>query len=229
MDLYQCDVQVLGHMSSIKILHWVPAYGGSIDVRIAGQVQVDCSAMTKLGFGYQFWWTDSSDLPRSRNHALEMAIDKGFDYILMQDSDIYVPRVSPMAMLLQTAIDKQAVMTGAICGLRRISHDSVPPNVRPYKQGEVYEVERIGTGLVLIDCQQVAKWRDEYDGPWFARTYHDARQTSIDFGEDFFFCAICARFGGIMFADGRIPTVHAYTDHLHLRYPPEDTGGEQSP
>jgi len=205
----------------MNIMHWFPAYRAQLLAHAACQMLVDAGALNREGIGYMPWWTDSSDLPRARNEALQKAVDEGFEYIAMQDSDIYCPAGSPLKMLVETAQETGAALVGAICGLRRIRLEQVAPNVRPFRHGEVYRGDRVGTGLVLIDARQVSQWAETYHGPWFARTYHDERQTQLDFGEDFFFSAICHRMGGTIWIDGRVETIHAYTDHKHLHYRPE--------
>lgn len=205
----------------MKIMHWIPAYRGQVLAHIACQLLLDAGALNRRKIGYMPWWTDSSDLPRARTEALQKAVDDGFDYLVMQDSDIYCPAGSPVELLLETAESTSAALVGAICGLRRIRLQQVAPNVRPFQHGQVYQGDRVGTGLVLIDVRQVRQWSREYNGPWFARTYKDERQTVLDFGEDFFFCAICHRMGGRIWIDGRVETIHAYTDHVHLHYRPE--------
>ena len=203
----------------MRILHFVPAYGALVDVRLAEQIVIDSNTVSRSGAYYKFYWRDSSDIAMSRNAGLKLALDEGFDYIFMQDSDIFAVGCSPLAMLLDTARDKDATITGAICGLRRHFADGrVQPNVDPFRHGEVYEATKIGTGMILIDCNKVREW--DYDGPWFGRVFADKRHSTLDVGEDIFFSRICVELSGILVADGRVPTVHVERDHHRLAYDP---------
>lgn len=207
----------------MKIGFWVPTYRETLPMRLVRQKDIDTAAVRDAGHEYRWWWSSSSDIARMRNEALERARELELDYLMMQDDDIYCPEdASPMLRLLETAQSTGATITGAICGLRRIRLDQVAPNCRPFVgDGTAYEAERIGTGMVLIDVAQVNRMAEQYTGPWFGRTYHDGRQTRANYGEDFFFCEIVRGLGGKVVIDGCIQTVHAYTDHNHLRYSPQ--------
>ena len=208
----------------MKVGWWVPTYRGGLSMEAIRQKDLDRAAVIDAGGEFVWWYSMSCDIARMRNEALEHARKIGCDYLFMMDDDIFSPGDSPLAMLLETAKANDATLTGAICGLRRIQLETVAPNCRPLKLGEVYQGERIGTGMVLIDVRRISKLAENYTGPWFGRTYKDERQTLADFGEDFFFCAVLEQAGHSIWIDGRVPTVHCYTDKEHLRYDPARQG-----
>jgi hypothetical protein len=205
----------------VRVGFWIPTHREQLPCRLVRQKDLDTAAIRDAGHEYRWWWSSSSDIARMRNEALERARDARLDFLLMQDDDIYCPEeTSPLLRLVETAERESAAIVGAICGLRRIRLDQIAPNCRPLHVGQVYEGERVGTGMMLIDVRAITALAREYEGPWFGRTYHDARQTRADYGEDFFFCEVVRGLGGKLVIDGSIETVHAYTDHHHLHYRP---------
>lgn len=208
----------------MKVGYFVPAYRQNEHAYLRMQAVVEERASVKAGYEVSPWWIDCGDIAQARRIALHHSVEHGHDYLLMQDSDIYVPDGrSAIVPMLETAQKHNAAAVAAICGLRRIRAESVQPNVLPFKPGEVYEAEKAGTGLMLIDVGWVRERYDEYTGPWFERTWKDERHLQLDTGEDIFFCKIVRAMGGSLWVDGRVHTVHAYTDTMHLRYPPQDS------
>ena len=205
----------------LKVLHYIPCYQQRTYIQVAHQCVYEAAALSQQDIRYQPWWTDGHDIASMRNHALGTALGENFDYICMQDSDVYSPGTEgAISRLVESAQSHGAALTAAICGLRWTGTETINPNVKPFDEG-IYEAERAGTGLVLIDCVQVKAW--DYDGPWFARTYTTTRQTKIDYGEDFFFSALCQQQCAKIIVDSRIETKHVYTDHERLHYTPKVT------
>ncbi|MHC4701713.1 MAG: hypothetical protein ACYTFQ_14200 [Planctomycetota bacterium] len=177
--------------------------------------------------------THGCDLVRMRNDVAHKAIkDDGVDYLWMQDADNWSPMgggpLMPMLETMQT--------TGAVAVFAIVSMRTRPPraNVWPCKPGKVYELEKAGTGMVLIDLKQIRPWYDSYPGPLFGRIYSDAKQHTARIGLDIFFTKLMrgkapdgSKPSLKVVCDGRIPTVHADATHPH-EYDgntyPEDTG-----
>lgn len=200
-----------------KIGYWVPCYRQNLTIQLAYQMLRDTMVLSAAGHGVHHWFNDSTDLTAARNEALERAMADGHDYLLMQDSDIYCPKgdMSPLAELLKTMQKTGATMVSSVCGLRRIELSKVEWNVKPLAKGE-YEADCFGTGMVLIDVAKVKEIAEQYDGPWFARTYSDARHSQQDIGHDIFFCRVLTGHGHKLWVNADIPTVHVYSDHVHL-------------
>lgn len=202
-----------------KVLMWTPPYDLRIYVHMGFQWLRDSFALMRAGHVLSYGFSASSDIARQRNMALELALKSDAEYMLMQDADVYVPEgvvVLPLLEHLQTA---GAAMAGVPVGLRRMTDTGeVIPNVRPAQKdqpifGAVYEADRIGTGLILVDLAQIAEIAQDYQGPWFARTYDDARQSVPDYGEDIFFCEVLRAHGKSIIVDGTIRAVHVRQDH----------------
>lgn len=200
----------------MKVGHWIPAYRGQVRAEIVGQAMRDCASVNSQSIPYSFWWTDSSDLPRARNEALQTAIDSGLTHLLMQDSDVFAP-AGALGALLETCTERDATMVAAVCGLRRGTGQA---NVLPYQEGDIYEAELVGTGLLLINVEKLKALAYEYHGPFFARTYKDNAQSVADIGEDVFFSILVRNLGGNIWVNGRVETVHVYLDTKTLAYNP---------
>lgn len=197
----------------MKIGHWIPSYTQSFHSQLAGQLMLDSEAVAMRGDRYVHWSTSSCDLTLLRNVALWRAMENGFDYLCMQDADVFsVGKGSPVKMLLETAQDTKAAVIGAPVVMRY--RNSV--NVLPYTAGEVYDCSKLGTGLVLIDIAQMREIADTYEGPFFFRTYKDKRGTVPDVGADVFFSYLVRSQGKRLVCDARIPTTHAYLESERL-------------
>lgn len=209
-----------------RICHWVPAYHRMEDCRLRAQACLDCAAAIQAGNYYSAEWADSTDIARMRNAILESCRERNFDYLLMQDADVYSPSiVSPLEKMLTVQRETDAAMVAAVVGLRRIGDGStVHANVYPFKGADTYDVEKAGTGMVLISLAHVNRIAQEYSGPWFARTYPDERQTQPGTGEDVFFSQLIRAHGMRVVACGQLPTVHVYRDDRHLHYDPRKAG-----
>lgn len=192
--------------------HFTPSYTPISPGQTAQILREESVLHGRLGYDYRWWSEECSDIVMLRNRALAQAIEWGCDYLCMQDSDIQSrSSVGAIALLLETARKTDAAMVAAICGLRR---KPACANVEPCKPGEVYKATKVGTGLVLIDCKQVATIKER----WFDKSYSEDG-TSIDVGEDIWFCQVLDRAGMSIYVDGRVPTTHAMKDLETLDYP----------
>lgn len=207
----------------MRIGHFVPSYRPICDGLSAQLVREYSTLAHRLGYDYRYWAEETSDIVILRNCALRQAIEWDCDYLCMQDSDIWSKSsVGAIALMLETARRYGAAMVAAICGLRR---QPPAPNVQPYKPGEVYRAEKAGTGLVLIDCKQVAELPQRQ---WFGRAYGDYGCTT-ELGEDIWFSKELVAAGLSIYADGRVPTTHAHRDVSTLDYPGAVMASGKSP
>lgn len=193
-------------MKKYKILHFVPAYNEQINANVAAQTHRDHASTYDAGHQWAFSSRHSCDLVWLRNTTLDRAIQQGYDYLVMQDADVYsgVPD-GPVMALLDTAIKTGATITSPIVSLRTNPRRA---GCWPVYPGEVYEAEKVGTGLVLIDCNKIREWYADYKGPCFARTYDTDKGVNQQMGLDVFFSYVVRQHGGTIVIDGRIPTTH---------------------
>ena len=190
----------------MKIAHYVPAYNQMLNANIVGQVAMDIASVSDAGHHWNWWSQHSCDLIAMRNGVLHKALDRGMDYLFMQDSDVYSTAPGgPVMRLIRTAQDTGATLTGAMVSMR-----TRPPraNVWPCHPGEVFEADKIGTGMVLIDCNKVREWYADYKGPCFQRVYTDDKCVEPKVGSDIFFSYVVRQHGGLIVCDGTVPTVH---------------------
>lgn len=212
----------------MKIGHFIPAYRQTIHPSVADQREQEAIWAKTHAHSWVSAWLDVANGDLARNRAMAMFAAHEVDYLMMQDSDLWacnpdnpLQAVAALPALLETAQRTGAALVGAICGLRR---SNAPANVYPFKPGEVYAADRVGSGMILIDMRQVAKIGETYQGPWFARTHSDDRCTELDVGGDIFFCEVLRGHGCALFVDGTIATSHQ--DLRSLVYSPDVGPGE---
>lgn len=199
----------------MKIGHFIPTYRPCCDGLVMQIPREEYYLHGRLNIDYQPWCERTSDIATLRNRAVDEAINRGLDYLCMQDSDIFSKsKVGAITLLLETMMQKEATMVAAICGLRR---DPPEPNVRPVQPGEVYEGTRAGTGLVLFDVAKLKELREK-EGRLFDREYNE-HGTSMETGEDIWLCKLILKHGGSIIIDGRVPTTHGMEDFKTLDYP----------
>ncbi len=211
----------------MRIGHFTPSYTPITPGHIAQLLREEATIHDRLGFEYQWWSEECSDICVVRNRALARAIDEGLDYLCMQDSDIFSKSsLGAIAPMLSTAKETGAAMVAAICGLRR---EPIRSNVEPSRPGEVYEAIKVGTGLVLIDCRQVAAAIEaDNTDRCFDKLYNEDG-TAIEVGEDIWFSRWLRNQGLTIFVDGRVPTTHARKDISTLDYPGARQATSQTP
>lgn len=173
--------------------------------------------MFEAGHEWVFSSRHSCDLVWLRNTTLDKAIEGGFDWLFSQDADVYsAAKGGPLKYLLDTAIKTNATITSPLVSLR-----TVPPkaNAWPVKIGEVYEAEKVGTGMVLLNLNLIRDWYSDYKGPCFARTYDTDKGVHQAVGLDIFFSYVVRQHGGKIVIDGRIPTTHVDACYRHDFHP----------
>jgi hypothetical protein len=191
----------------LKIGAYVPAYNQQVNVNILAQALSDSANVAGEGHSYRFWSQHSCDLIYMRNFALHRALTElQLDYLFMQDSDVYSPMPGgPLMQLVRTAQETGATLTGAMVTMR-----TRPPkaNVWPVHPGEVFQADKIGTGMVLLDLNKIREWYDDYQGPCFQRVYTTDKCFEPKTGSDIFFSYVVRQHGGLIVCDGTVPTVH---------------------
>lgn len=224
----------------LNVGFWIPAYNGRVHGNIASQMCQDISTLSARGYGYHFWWAHSCDLVWLRNRHLHQGLVQGteravgefakyrtyprLDFMAMQDADNYAPmQGGPLATMIDTAKETGATVVTAIVTMR-----TRPPraNVWPCYPGEVYEADKTGTGLILIDLNRLRDWYFEYEGPCFFRTYDTDKGVKQKVGLDIFFSYVVREHGGLIACDARIPTTHVDALFEH-QYDGRDVPGEE--
>ncbi len=173
--------------------------------------------MFQRGHNWVFTSRHSCDLVWLRNTTLDKAINLGFDWLFSQDADCFSNAPGgPLAQLLDTAMETGATITSPLVSLR-----TRPPraNAWPVKIGQVYEAEKVGTGMVLLNLSKIKEWYFGYKGPCFARTYDTDKGVKQETGLDIYFCHVVRQHGGTIVIDGRIPTSHVDACYQHDFHP----------
>lgn len=200
----------------ITIGHFVPAYEFNIKAPTHEQILRDSADAHDHGWTWIHWSMYSSDLPRLRNAALERARERGWDYLMMQDADVWAVGGGLKPLMATMRREDAAVVTAAV---RLRGKEGM--NVLPFEQNAVFEAEKAGTGAILINIAAVEQVACKYDGPWFERLYKDPRKSIPWVGEDVFFVRTMRHFGQKVVCDSTIGTGHLYPDYETLRYDPK--------
>ena len=123
--------------------------------------------------------TQLSILPFSRHSMLKSAIDEGFKYALFLDSDMSFPNdaVHYLIAANKPIIGANYMVKAMNSRWIAIKDDKVVSSTG--KTG-IEQVDRIGTGLMLIKCDAIK----EMEYPFFDFTWNGNHHE----GEDFYFC-----------------------------------------
>lgn len=218
---------------SLKIDHFVPAYNEQVNANLMSQIVRDSHYCRDAGHVWRLRGAHGCDLLSMRNRALDRSIREGFDFLFMQDSDTFSTATNgPIKPLLETSLKLGATLTGALVTMRT---RPARANVWPCHPGEVYEADKVGSGMILLDLNRIREWYGEYDGPCFQRMYETDKCIEPKVGSDIFFCYVVRQHGGLVAVDATVPTVHKDATHGHeydgasipeaAGYPAEAIGG----
>lgn len=213
----------------LKIGCFVPAYGEKVTTHLLVQSAADRRSVANAGHEYTFWSNHSCDLVALRNAAALKAATEGYDFLLMQDADVYsAAKGGPLIRLLATALETGACVTGALVTMR--TH---PPRANAWtadgsliKPGTVFECSKIGSGMILLDMRQIrAWWGVSYMGPLFDVVYEvfTNKETGEQFqpktkkaiGMDIWFSKLVREMGQSVWCDARIPASHVDDMYSH--------------
>jgi hypothetical protein len=225
----------------MKIVHWIPAFGWKVSVDIWMQTGLDQAFCDKNGHDIARISHHSIDLEALRNRIVRQCMRNGVDYLLMQDADNAVLGTSALKETLEDIQATDAAMVGVLVPMRKQNAEAA--NVWPVKVGEVYECEKIGSGILLIDIAKLREWgcsceydekREEaiaksgnpstcpscekYCGPFFASVW-DASRTHKLMGMDIFFSHLLRgeakpfKSSQKIVCDARLPVAHMDGTH----------------
>ena len=212
----------------MRLGHWTPAFNQRTTTLMERQILADHGWCIDQGHHYERWDSASCCLVELRNAALERAIDRGLDYLLMQDADNFsLMTGGALRPLLATAEETDATVVSALVLMRK---EGLQPNVWPVDEtqtaadlvGTVFECRKAGTGMVLLDLNKIREWYDDddYHGMCFREVFND-RGTKRLVGMDIWFSEVVRKHGGKIVCDARIPTKHINAMHSY-DYPDAD-------
>ena len=184
----------------MKVAIFTPAYREQVHVRTAYTLGREVAWVLSRGGDAHPFYVAGCSVDRARNYAVKQALAQGFDLLLMIDADVYVPDPRPALDVLGGALDLGAGAAGAIV----IGRDG-RPNTGP-NPGEV------GTGLMLINLRAIAG----IAGPWF-KTELGPDGTTIECGEDLYFCRLLRRHGLDVRVVANLETAHVGERYLVSR------------
>lgn len=196
----------------MKIGHFIPAYREVVRAQVAFNMLENLASLKaqEEAYGghieYYPWYRSSCHIVRSRNAALRTAIDRDYDFLLMQDSDCFLRmgHGGGLTHLLRTIGETSAAAVGAVF----VCRDQGRVNCSPARPGRVYEGE-VGTGLMLIDVRQAAA----VEPPWFVLQLDETGEV-VELSEDIYFCRRLRESGKRVVVDYTLPTGHVHETPL---------------
>ena len=148
---------------------------------------------------------DITGIDLARNKAIEWALAEHLDYLVMQDADTFA--LGPWILGAVRVLEAEQAAIAILPVM--IERENSPVNVTPAPTSDdPYEAESGGTGLIAIRMAEIARIAAEYEGPWFERTYHDARHAHVKDTGDIWFCHRVREHGGRVMVLPGMETAH---------------------
>lgn len=158
----------------------------------------------------QFDFVRGYDCARARNVICSEAIDGGFDWVLMVDSDVVLPDCT-----LELMLDEPAEVTLGCYPQKgdpstvELFHTGTRDFVDKYAISDVpygrFQVKGGGFGCALVSVDLLRRM----GGGWFRYVEYDNGSV---LSEDLYFCDRCAQMGVTVYADGRVRCGHAWRE-----------------
>lgn len=198
-------------MSGVGI--FVPAYRGQVCAELINSILADFDWAARAGVKVAFFWHDIQPVDRARNLAVDRALTMGLNYLMMYDADCYCdPRGSALGHMYGVLRGWQGERPAAAVTAATVCRGGDLVNVSPVRVDEVYEAEKAGAAVLLLDLVALG---DLGDPPWFR---YELAPDGIDpvAGEDVYFTNRVRELGGTVLVDYQIPTRHISQIPLNL-------------
>lgn len=199
-------------MASVLVM--VPSFDGRVKSKTAESLSNMDWGMDDL----EFRFIQGYDVARARRRMAQDAVDDGFRFLMMVDSDMVVPQ---QALVHLRECDENVAMGWAVRGS---SDDGLTSVIKPGTQGyhesyyarelaamsEPIEVKGCGLCCALIRTDVFGR----ISKPWFEyRENHDGSML----GEDYWFCQRCSEAGIRLVVDPRVGCGHIHDRILEAR------------
>lgn len=196
-----------------RVGYYVPAYGRSLDPAVWMQGVLEGMAAVHLGYKLVPLWEDVNGVDLARNRVLQESRAAKLDYLFMQDADTAADGKAVIPRVLEIAESHGAAVVAVGYPLRR---KTPTLSLTPAKEGDVYECEGAGTGLMLVDIAAVNRVAMFHEGAWFERSHADSRRAYLDEGGDVHFCRVMREHGEKVWADAALPTLHVHKQPIEF-------------
>ena len=150
---------------------------------------------------------DKCPVDYARNSCVVMARERKADFLFMIDADQSMEVNALDVLNVGLSKDVIGLPTMQNVDLEKVKTADAPiyPNfrtlARPERDGELFTVDRIGTGAMFINRRVWEKVR----GPWFKFTQCENDELrAITMGEDFYFCELVQRHGFKIWSHTRV-------------------------
>lgn len=202
-----------------KVLIAIPSDRGEILHQTRKSLNVNMFYAIEQGFDIRCVDVFDGPVHYHRNTAAKMAIDGGFDFLLMFDGDMYFHSADVIyRMLKRFSQNDPNMVLAAIAVQRKPPHD--PVAFKRDDSGLYHRVYELGVGLQEVDAFGTGCFVAPVDvlkklsRPYFAFP-PDPTNPDITKGEDVYFCENCQQHGVRVFVDHDVDVGHfeyvAYT------------------
>jgi len=203
-----------------------PTLDGSVKIPTALAWIELTAAIQRQGDIVTFAFPRGSILSYSRNHCARQAVEQKVDYLLFWDADGTVIQPRDFIYLMRDRLEQHGAWAAAApfrfkspgppaYPVGRDTGTFTNPDYIDIPFGKTFEVEYIGTGLMLIPRRVL----ERIERPWFH--VEDDAETLKVIPEDYYFCRKVRAAGGKLLCVAEIATLH-FGEQAY-RFPPEDT------
>lgn len=156
------------------------------------------AALNADDYNFDIQMEMGADIASSRNRLAQAALDRGADYLLFIDYDMYFP---PRTISKLLAAGKDII--GATYNFRQDPPKSTAvPLEGTEATDEPFKVECMGAGMLLIKTDVFKKLSQ----PWFMWGY--TQEGTLQYGEDTYFCQMAKHAGLEVWADPTLEVKH---------------------
>ena len=185
----------------MRIAYAVLSYPGVISDELVPTILSDFIFCAENGHEFAYFRVDAQPVDRARNIALAKAREAGCERILMLDRDVWAaPEKSALEALMASMDDTDAAAVAAVV----VCRDGAKVNVDPVMPHEIYEANKVGAAMLLIDIGKLDNAHCE-NHVWFC---YDGASGEVAQGEDVFFSREVKDAGLKLVANFQIPTRH---------------------
>lgn len=184
------------------------AYKNLISIQTAACVFAGLIAeFNKNGWSYSVKSINSPDVDHAHNLAVLEAVKDNADWLMIMGRDNYAFPEKLMDMI-KSGVELNCAIIGAPCLHRNGESLNVSVDGKAIKSinvKEVFEVDKIGSGIMAINLSWLRENWPRKLGPWFGSIYHP---NGIRESQDYVFCKDVKVMGGNVFCDSRVEAGH---------------------
>lgn len=199
-----------------RVMISTPTYGGKVWDEQADSVANNAANLAAFGHSVTVRSLRGYGCGPARTRIADMAVEGGYDYVLMVDDDVVMPQDALQNLLEhETGVclgfyARQGKSDGTTCLSKLGRHNFDDPfsasELRGLREAGTYTVEVKGGGMGCALIRTDVFGRIEY--PYFKWVDYDDRHGTLS--EDLYFCVQCSRANIPIYADTRVACGHFF-------------------